>query len=131
MKKEEIFDKVQSVLIDALGVEEEEVTNEAQLVNDLGAESIDFLDIVFRCEKRFGVKIPRGEFFPGKDFFDDPIYIGVAPDFSITARGIEKLQELMPWTDVRRALGDTPKLEDVQELFTVQFLCDFIDWKVN
>ncbi|NIP86861.1 MAG: acyl carrier protein, partial [Planctomycetales bacterium] len=62
--KEEVFDKVQAALVDALGVDDDEVTPEATLVGDLGAESIDFLDIVFRLEKAFSIKIPRGELFP-------------------------------------------------------------------
>ena len=62
--KEEVFEKIQTALVDALGVDEEDVTPEATLVGDLGAESIDFLDIVFRLEKAFDIKIPRGELFP-------------------------------------------------------------------
>ena len=62
--KEEIFEKIQAALVDALGVDEEDVTPDATLVGDLGAESIDFLDIVFRLEKSFSIKIPRGELFP-------------------------------------------------------------------
>ena len=61
---DEIFDKVQATLVDALGVDEEDVTRGATLQGDLGAESIDFLDIVFRLERNFGIKIPRGELFP-------------------------------------------------------------------
>ena len=61
---DEIFQKVQATLVDALGVDEEDVTREATLQGDLGAESIDFLDIVFRLERNFGIKIPRGELFP-------------------------------------------------------------------
>jgi acyl carrier protein len=62
--KSEIFAKVQEALVDALGVDEDEVTPQATLQGDLGAESIDFLDIVFRLEKAFGIKIERGELFP-------------------------------------------------------------------
>ena len=62
--KEEVFTKVRGALVEALGVDEEEVTPGAKLVGDLGAESIDFLDIVFRLEKAFDIKIPRGELFP-------------------------------------------------------------------
>jgi len=62
--KDEVFEKIQVALVDALGVDEEDVTPEATLVGDLGAESIDFLDIVFRLEKAFDIKIPRGELFP-------------------------------------------------------------------
>ena len=56
----EIFDKVREALVDALGVEDDEVTPDATLVGDLGAESIDFLDIVFRLEKTFGVLVRSG-----------------------------------------------------------------------
>ena len=62
--QEEIFDKVRETLVDALGVDDDEVTPEATLIEDLGAESIDFLDIVFRLERNFDIKIPRGELFP-------------------------------------------------------------------
>ena len=72
--KDEVFEKIQVALVDALGVDEEEVTPEATLVGDLGAESIDFLDIVFRLEKSFDIKIPRGELFP-EDVLTDPKYV--------------------------------------------------------
>ena len=58
--QDQIFEKVQSTLVDALGVDEEDVTSGAALFKDLGAESIDLLDIVFRLERNFGIKIPRG-----------------------------------------------------------------------
>ena len=66
--RDEIFKKVQDVLVNALGVDEEEVTPQATLRGDLGAESIDFLDIVFRLEKAFTFKerfniVIRGEAF--------------------------------------------------------------------
>ena len=64
LSRDEIYNKVQGVLVDALGVDEDEVTPTATLSGDLGAESIDYLDIVFRLEKNFGIKIPRGELFP-------------------------------------------------------------------
>ena len=55
MSREEIFQEVQEVMVDALGVDDEEVTAGATLMGDLGAESIDFLDIVFRLEKTFAM----------------------------------------------------------------------------
>ena len=64
---EEVFAKVQTALIDALGVDDDEVTPGATLVGDLGAESIDFLDIVFRLEKAFGISIPREDLSPGQE----------------------------------------------------------------
>ena len=74
MTRDEIYKKVQGVLVDALGVDEDEVTPTATLRGDLGAESIDFLDIVFRLEKAFGIKIPRGEMFP-EDLFTNAAYV--------------------------------------------------------
>ena len=71
MSRDEIYQKVQAVLVDALGVDEEEVTPTAVVRDDLGAESIDFLDIMFRLEKAFGIKIPKGEMMP-ENLANDP-----------------------------------------------------------
>ena len=62
--KDEVFEKVREALVDALGVDDDEVTPQATMVGDLGAESIDFLDIVFKLEKGFDIQIPRDELFP-------------------------------------------------------------------
>ena len=69
MTKDEIFSHVQEVLVEALGADEDEITESASLTADLGAESIDFLDIVFRLEKAFSTddapfKISQGELLP-------------------------------------------------------------------
>ena len=90
--RDEIFEKVQETLVDALGVDDDEVTEEATLVDDLGAESIDFLDIVFRLEKNFGIKIPRGELFP-ENLAADASFVD---DGKVTAEGIATLKEKMP-----------------------------------
>ena len=82
---DEIFEKVQATLVDALGVDEEEVTHGATLQGDLGAESIDFLDIVFRLERNFGIKIPRGELFP-ENLMADPEWVA---DGKLTPKGWE------------------------------------------
>ncbi len=70
--KEQVFEQVRDVLVDALGVDEEEVKGSATLMGDLGAESIDFLDIVFRLEKAFGIKVPREELFPVETLMNNP-----------------------------------------------------------
>ena len=75
INRDEIFKKVQNVLVDALGVDEEEVSSDSTLMGDLGAESIDFLDIVFRLEKAFGIKIPREELFPVENLMNNPQYV--------------------------------------------------------
>src|SRR5215467_3124842 len=94
--QEEIFSKVQTALVDALGVDEDEVTPDATLVGDLGAESIDFLDIVFRLEKAFDIKIPRGELFP-EDILTNGQYV---QNGKVNAEGLEQLRKRMPFADL-------------------------------
>lgn len=124
---EEVFEKVQETLVDALGVDDDEVTPEATLIGDLGAESIDFLDIVFRLEKNFDVKIPRGELFPEGLASAESGYI---QDGVVTEKGITELRDRMPHADVDKFAED-PKVENIQELFTVEMICKFLESKVN
>ena len=84
MTETEVFEKVKETLVDALGVDDDEVKPDATLTGDLGAESIDFLDIVFRLEKSFAIKIPRGELFP-EDVLTDPKYVH---DGRVTEHGL-------------------------------------------
>ena len=77
--KDEVLDKVKLCLVDALGAEEEDIQADATLVGDLGAESIDFLDIVFRLEKAFDIKVARGELFPEERLDQRPLCPGRPP----------------------------------------------------
>ncbi|HBN77224.1 acyl carrier protein [Rubinisphaera italica] len=124
---EEIYSKVQETLIDALGVDDDEVTPEATLVGDLGAESIDFLDIVFRLEKTFDIKIPRGELFPENLAAANSDFV---KDGQVTEAGLAELREKMPHADIDQ-LADDPQVENIQNLFTVQMICNFISNKLN
>jgi acyl carrier protein len=124
--RDEIFEKVQETLVDALGVDDDEVTEEATLVDDLGAESIDFLDIVFRLEKNFGIKIPRGELFP-ENLAADASFVD---DGKVTAEGIATLKEKMPHADIDSFAND-PKVENIQSLFTVNMITKFVENKLN
>ena len=85
--KEEVFEKIQEALVDALGVDDEEVVPEATLVGDLGAESIDFLDVQFKLEKAFDVEVQRGELFP-EDVLTNADYV---QDGRVTPEGIAQL----------------------------------------
>lgn len=125
--REEIFSKVQDTLVDALGVDEEEVTPEATLIGDLGAESIDFLDIVFRLEKNFDVKISRGELFPENLAGSDSSYV---QDGVVTPEGIEELRQRLPFADIDKFAQD-PKVENIQDLFTVGMVVDFVESKLK
>jgi len=127
MTRDEIFKEVQGVLVDALGVDEEEVTPEATLMGDLGAESIDFLDIVFRMEKAFGVKIPREELFPAENLITNKDYIS---NGKLTHLGIEELRKRMPHTDFTDFIDD-PSISKIGDLFTVNVLVNFVDGKLN
>jgi acyl carrier protein len=125
--QEEIFEKVRETLVDALGVDDDEVTPQATLIGDLGAESIDFLDIVFRLEKNFDIKIPRGELFPENLTAADS---GFVQDGVLTDSGIAELRKRMPHADVDK-LAANPKVENIQDLFTVDMISKFIGAKVN
>ena len=124
--RDEIFEKVQETLVDALGVDDDEVTEEATLVDDLGAESIDFLDIVFRLEKNFGIKIPRGELFP-ENLAADASFV---EDGKVTEEGIATLKEKMRHADID-SFADDPKVENIQSLFTVNMIVNFVENKLN
>lgn len=124
MSQQDIFTKVQGVLVDALGVDDDEVTPTARLTTDLHAESIDFLDIVFRIEKAFGFKIGQGELFP--DNINDPKYV---QDGVVNAAGLALLKEKMPHVDFTAFAAD-PKLEKVSEVFTVTSLVNFVQGKL-
>jgi acyl carrier protein len=123
--KSDIYSKVQEALVDALGVDEDEVKPEATLKGDLGAESIDFLDIVFRLEKAFNIKIERGELFP-EDILTNTEYV---EDGKVNSAGMSKLKERMPFADLSRFEAD-PSVQNLPEQLTVQDMCNFVEHKL-
>ncbi len=122
---EEVFSKVQSALVDALGVDDDEVTPEATMVGDLGAESIDFLDIVFKLEKAFNIKIPREELFP-EDILTNATFI---QDGKVAAAGLAELKKRMPWADLSKFEAN-PRVQDFGDLLTVGDLCRYVQSKL-
>src|SRR3990170_117148 len=124
--KEEVFEKVQEALMDALGVDDDEVTPEATMVGDLGAESIDFLDIVFRLEKAFEIEIPRSELFP-EDILTNAEYV---QDGKVTAEGVAELKKRMPFADLSK-FEARPVVQDFGNLLTVNDLCRYVETKVG
>lgn len=123
---EEVFGKVKDALVDALGVDDDEVTTEATLVGDLGAESIDFLDIVFRLEKSFDIKIPRGELFP-EDILTNTDYV---VDGKINAEGMEELKKRMPFADLTKFEAN-PAVQEFATNLTVQDMCNYVATKLT
>ncbi len=124
--KDDVFEKVKEALVDALGVDDDEVTPEATMVGDLGAESIDFLDIVFRLEKAFDIEIPRSELFP-EDVLNDAQYV---QDGRVTPTGIAELKKRMPFADLSR-FETNPAVQEFSNQLTVQDLCRYIESKVG
>ena len=124
--KDEVFEKIQAALVDALGVDEEDVKHEATLVGDLGAESIDFLDIVFRLEKGFNIKIPQGELMP-EDVLKDTRYV---VEGKVTETGLAELRKRMPYANLDE-FAQNPVVQDFTKLFTVADLCRFVEGKLG
>jgi acyl carrier protein len=126
MTREEIYDKVKTVLVDALGVDDDEVTPTAVIRDDLGAESIDFLDIIFRLEKAFGIKIPKGEMMP-ENLANDP---NLVQNGVVTPAGIAMLKEKMPHSDFTEFEKD-PQFESMSKLFTVDAVVNYVERKLS
>src|SRR5437763_2268452 len=97
--QDEIYSTRAATLVEALNVDEDQINPGATLQGDLGAESIDFLDIVFRLEREFGIKIPRGELFPESIFQGDPDFVQGG---KITPKGLAELKARMPYADLSR-----------------------------
>ena len=126
LTQDEVFGKVQGVLVDALGVDDEDVTPDAKLVRDLGAESIDFLDIVFRLDKAFGIKIDQKEMFP-ENVLQDPANV---KDGKVTDEGMRVLRERLPHAnldefDKSRVVGE------FSDVFTVEAIVKFVQSKLS
>ena len=124
--RQNIYNKVRDILVEALGVDEDEITPDATLVGNLGAESIDFLDIVYNLEKTFGVEIPRGDLIP------DDILTNVEflENGRMNATGMAKLRQRMPFADLAKFEAD-PIVADFASLLTVNDMCGFVDGKLK
>ncbi|HUU21676.1 MAG TPA: acyl carrier protein [Phycisphaerae bacterium] len=125
MSEGEVFEKVKETLVEALGVDDDEVTPEAKISADLGAESIDYLDITFRLEKAFAIKIPRGELVP-EQLLSDPTYVRSG---RLTAEGLEELKKRMTHADLTEFEKD-PEVGKIMDLFTVQTIVNYVMGKV-
>ena len=130
LSRDQIFEKLREILEEALGVDEEEVTIEASLTGDLEAESIDFLDIVFRLEKAFSTpeqpfKIEQGELFPD-NLLENADWVA---DGKFTDAGMAMLRERMPHVDFSAFESDRD-VNKVAELITVNSIIEFVERKL-
>lgn len=125
--QDEIYTKVSATLVEALNVDEEDITPTSTLQGDLGAESIDFLDIVFRLEREFGIKIPRGELFPESIFQGDSELV---QDGRVTPKGLDELRSKMPFADLSQFAAN-PDVGNLSNLFTVDLIARYIQGKLE
>jgi acyl carrier protein len=127
MSRDEIFQTVQEALVEALGVDDDEVIPNATLMGDLGAESIDFLDMVFRLEKAFDIKIPREELFPAESLMNNPDFVN---NGKLTEKGVQELKTKMPHTELGSFEND-PDISKLGDLFTVNSIVNFVESKLS
>jgi acyl carrier protein len=120
----QLLDVVREAVADALGLDEDEVTPDATIVGELGAESIDLLDILFRIERKSGVKVQASDLadaiqggIPDEEFGDE--------NEIVTAVGLAHMKTVMPQIDVE-ALAGTLHAEQVMSLFTVENLAGVV-----
>jgi acyl carrier protein len=122
----EIFQKMQETLSAALGVDKNDITPEASLVRDLGAESIDFIDIIFRLEKTFDIKIPSGDLFPGHVLNDERF----VSQGKVTPAGLTELKAKVPYLDVDSFSRD-PQVAKLADFFTVRMVMNYIQDRLS
>ena len=124
-EKNELIKNVKTIISQALKVDEQNVQLDSSLIKDLGAESIDFLDIVFRLEKTFKIKVPKGELFPEK-LLTDARFV---KESKITPAGIEELQRKIPNAPWGEFLKD-PRVANLGDVFTVGMIVDYLSEKL-
>jgi acyl carrier protein len=122
-----VYARVGRVLAESLGADEVEITPAARLQVELGAESIDFLDIVFRLEREFEIPIPRGELFPESVFGEHADFVC---DGRVTDEGMSVLRSRMPYADLG-GFEDDRRLRTVADLFTVDLVARYVEWKLG
>lgn len=118
---QQIYEGVRSIVIDALVAEEEDVTPKARLTDDLGAESIDYLDIFFHVEKMFGVRIEANEQTVNSVLHDEK-YVR---EGMITDEGIEELRRRLPEVDLA-PLDESRDVRRFPSVFTVQGIVNLV-----
>ncbi len=125
MDNQEIFEKVRECLVSVLDVDSDDVSPASRLTEDLDAESIDFVDIIYRLEQTFRVKIPQGELFPqelvsNKEFVEAGV---------VTEKGIAELRRRYPFLDL--AGRTSVRVTELPSLYTVEMLVRYLTKKVS
>lgn len=123
MNVEGVYPKVREIIADVLVIEEEDVSLNSRLIADLGAESIDFLDLVFQLEKEFKIKIPRGQLEKNArgDLAEDEFEKGGI----LTAEGVQSLKAYLSEVPTEQFKANM-KVNEIPMLFTVETFCKLV-----
>jgi acyl carrier protein len=124
---EEIHARVAQVLVEVLNADEDDVTPGAKLQGDLGAESIDFMDIMFRLEREFDIRVQEDELFPDSILKDEPAFV---QDGRVTDQGLAELRSRLPHSDLSGFERDR-RLSAVPDLFTVGLVSRYVAWELG
>ena len=118
-----VFPKVAETVAEAIGCEVEKVKLDSSLIDDLGAESIDFVDIIFRLQRLFKVKIPRGQIVEeARGSLSEAEFekAGVVSD-----AGVARLRAFLSEVPPERFMSPL-SLADIPRLFTVETFCKLV-----
>lgn len=128
MTIESVFPKVREIIADVLVIEESDVTLDRRLIADLGAESIDFLDLVFQLEKEYNIKIPRGKL--EKNARGDLTEDEFEKSGVLTSKGLAALKGYLSEVPAEY-FKDNMKVSEIPMLFTVETFCKLIVAAIN
>lgn len=123
MNIESVYPKVREIIADVLVIDEEEISKNNRLIADLGAESIDFLDLVFQLEKEFGIKIPRGQLEKNVrgSLAEDEFEKGGV----LTTKGMQVLKDYLNEVPGEHFKANL-KVNEIPMLFTVETFCKLV-----
>jgi len=118
---------VQEAIQDSLGIPREKITLKARIIDDLGSDSLDLLDILFAIEERFGIKIKRGQIEAmARDGMSEGEF---ERDGLLTAQGAERLKQIMPEVD-QAQIVEGMGVYKIPYLFTVETFCRLVERKM-
>jgi acyl carrier protein len=118
---------VSNVLVKVLAVDQDHVTPSARLQRDLGADSLDLLEIIFFLEQEFSIEIPRGDLFPGSMF---RLESELVQDGKLTDKGLAEFRSRLPYADIRNFPCER-RLTGISDLFTVGLVGAYVEWKLD
>ena len=128
MTNQDILQKVTDIIVDVLVIDENKVQPTSRLIADLGAESIDFLDLVFQLEKEFAIKIPRGQL--EKNARGDLTEEEFEQNGVLTEKGLVALKNYLSEVPAE-FFKDTMKTNEIPTLFTVETFCKLVESALN